>query len=337
MTSAPPLPDDALPSWDYVRSRFVDERVPGVMVVRDRPRIAFFVDTEARRFGAYFETEDPPVLAPLATVRSSRLEVDGRTCLELSVADAPLFRSFYQLLADLTARVLDGAPVGPAAKAVLDDWRALLRQVGALSDERQAGLFGELWVLRRLIATRGPPAVAAWTGPLRAAHDFRTAAGDLEVKTTYGGRRVHVVNGLSQLTPTNEIPLYLVSLRLQAAGQGGRSLPEAVGDVRDLLMPAPAEATQFEQVLGLAGYRDEDADLYAARRRLADPAVVVAVVDGFPRLTRAALGELSAAYAAERIVDVTYRIDVEGLGRPDGTPEFLAVIPADEHHLDGDL
>lgn len=324
MTATPA--DGVLPSWDYVRSQFVDDGVPGVMVVRDRPRIALFVDADGRRFGGYFETDDPPALAPLATVRSSELEIDRRRCLELSVAAAPLFRSFYQLLADLTARILDGAPVGSAAQAVLADWRALLQQAAALSDEQQAGLFGEVWLLRRLIGTRGPDAVTAWTGPLHAAHDFRTAEGDVEVKTTYGARRVHVINGLSQLTPVEDVPLYLLSLRLQDAGQGGHSLPEAVAEVRDLLTATPVHSTHFEQALERAGYRDEDADLYPARRRLADAAVLVPIVDGSPRLSRAALGELPPTYAAERIVEVTYRVDVEGLGWPDGSPEFLTVI-----------
>lgn len=333
MTSAP---DGALPSWDYVRSRFVDDGVPGVMVVRDRPRIALFVDADSRRFGGYFETEDPAILAPLATVRTSAVEIDGRRCLELSVAAASLFRSFYQLLADLTARILDDAPVGAAAQAVLADWRALLQQAAALSDERQAGLFGELWLLRRLIETRGPDAVTAWTGPLRAAHDFRTTEGDLEVKTTYGARRVHVINGVSQLTPVEDVPLYLLSLRLQAAGQGGHSLPEAVARVRGLLTAAAVYSARFEQALELAGYRDEDADLYPARSRFAAAPVLVAVVDGTPRLSRAALACLSASYAAERIVDVTYRIDIEGLGWPDGTPEFLTVIAATDQDPTGE-
>lgn len=326
MTVGPPLPEGALPSWDYVRSCFVEDGVPGIMVVRDTPRVAFFVDADGRRFGGYFETDDPAALTPLATVRCAALQVEDRRCLEFSVAEPSLFRSFYQLLSDLVARVLDGAPVGAAAQALLADWRALLQQAAALSDERQAGLFGELWLLERLIRARGPAAVASWTGPLRAAHDFRTGEGDLEVKTSYGARRVHVINGLSQLTPLEGMPLYLLSLRLQAAGEGGGSLPEAVAQIRALLATAAVQSAGFEQGLNRAGYRDEDADLYPSRRRLADPAILIPIVDGIPRLSRAALASLAPSYVAERIVEVTYRLDVEGLGWPDGAPEFLAVI-----------
>lgn len=322
-----PPPHAALPTWDYVRSRFVDERVPGLVVVRDRPSIVLFVDAAARRFGGYFETDDPVTLAPLATVRTAAVEIDGRRSLELSVEEPRLFRTFYQLLADLVTRVLDGAPVGAAAQASFADWRALLQQAAALGDERQAGLHGELWLLERLIATRGPDAVGAWTGPLRAAHDFRTAAGDIEVKTTYGARRVHVINGLSQLTPVEDVPLYLLSLRFQAAGEGGRSLPEAVAAVRALLS-VTAALPAFEAALARWGYRDEDEPLYRARRRLADRAVLVPIVEGAPRLTRRALDELAPSFAAERIVDVTYRIDVEGQGWSDGVAEFLSVVPA---------
>ncbi len=336
MTDAPSLPEGSLPSWDYVRSRFVDDGVPGVMVIRDRPRVALFVDPGGRRFGGYFETDDPPALAPLATVRSAELDVGGRRCLELSVAAAPLYRSFYQLLADLTARVFDGAPVGEAAGAVLADWRALLQQAAALSDERQTGLFGELWLLERLIGARGFGAVEAWTGPLGAAHDFRTSEGDIEVKATYGVRRVHMINGLSQFTPVGDTPLYLLSLRLEAAGQGGRSLPEAVAEIRLRLKASPSHVDRFEQALECVGYRDEDVHLYPARRRLAAPAMLAPVVDGLPRLSRSALGDLAPRYAAERIVEVAYRIDVEGLGWLDDTAEFLTVIPPDDRDGKGE-
>ncbi|WP_409518622.1 hypothetical protein [Rhizobium laguerreae] len=75
------------------------------------------------------------------------------------------------------------------------------------------------------------------------------------------------------------------------------------------------------------GFRRTDAIHYSRRRRLADRPRLVPVADGVPRLTADALALLPASFASSGISDVSYRIDVEGLGFEEGTPEFSAVVP----------
>jgi hypothetical protein len=174
----------------------------------------------------------------------------------------------------------------------------------------------------------GVAALQAWTGPRRQSHDFRLADGEFEVKTTSGSGRVHTINGLGQLVPSVGFDLYVVSLQVTHAGSGGATLAEAVEQiVAELGHGSDAERIFFE-LLTLSGYRPADAPRYPRRRRLLGPPLLVPVVDGCPRLTPEAIAVLPAAFAAERIRDVTYRIDLHGLGVPDGDPRFLEVLPA---------
>ena len=54
---------------------------------------------------------------------------------------------------------------------------------------------------------------------------------------------------------------------------------------------------------------------------------MILVEDGVPRLTSASLLALASGFAPHRISTVTYDIDVSGLGVPDGSEQFLAIIP----------
>ncbi len=89
---------------------------------------------------------------------------------------------------------------------------------------------------------------------------------------------------------------------------------------------APNALAVFEQMLRTQRlYRDEDASLYTERVRLRTLPTLIEVTATFPRLTsdlvRDALGETAA-----RISDVSYRINVDGLGVPEGHAEFARVL-----------
>lgn len=315
-----------LPSWDHLRDHYVAVGLPALFVVSTRPHISLFLDPGARRLGIRIEG----VAANEISIRAAAIECvnvlgDGARTLELSVATPMLFRAFYLLTADLAPRLLAGdeTPAGAVART-LSEWRALLREDGVMSEERQQGLFGELWLLARLLEA-GENGLAAWTGPSSAAHDFRLNGRDVEVKTTRSRKRTHVINGLAQLQPAPAIPLFLLSLRLDDAGEGGRSLPEAVSAIARAL--GDDQRSEFLSKVERSGYRAEDAFRYVRRWRLADAARVIPVDDGCPRLTRDALGALPSGFAALRMLDADYRIDVEGLGAADGSAAFNNVIP----------
>lgn len=221
-------------------------------------------------------------------------------------------------------------PVGAAIESALAAWAALLQRLTLLNDERQAGLIGELWLLRRLGGVLGwSTAVEAWKGPDAEEHDFSLPAADVEVKTTLSERRVHMVGSLTQLAPTGSRPLFVLSLQLTGAGAGaGESLTDAIRHVQDSVAGEP-EVTrrQLSQRLNDAGWRVDHARYYRRRFVLRAPAALVPVDDRCPAITPTTLTVLGPDRLA-RLGQVAYRADLTALGHEDGSPEFYAVLPA---------
>lgn len=326
-----------LPDWAEFERDYVANGVPHLFVVRANPTVALFVDQGGARFGAKFETlvtKSRDLKSMLAEIHVDDVLVDGRSAVEIWTDSEILFPNFYQLVSEIVRAVVDdGEAPDTALLSAVARWEALLSRPSLMSEESQAGLFGELWLLERLIGSMGPLAVDAWVGPVPQPHDFRLGDVELEVKTTSGSARVHTINGVGQLEPSLGCTLYLVSLKLANAGTGGRSLPEAVAAIEAMLAASPITLARFQSGLAKNGYDPLHANRYSRRRRLRDNAALIEVADGVPRLTSEALASIDAQFAPERLGRVVYAVNVDGMGVPDGSPAFLAVIPSSKCEL----
>lgn len=322
------MTDTPLPAWDDLRRDYLDPGLPHRLIIRTAPGVMVFTDDAAARLGARFEPgPDAPTTAPSMLERITVTDVtsDGRRWLEISTSTPRLYESFYRLIGQVSEAVLSGTPPHAALAQAVELWDTLVAQTEVLSEERQAGLFGELLLLERLLGAGVADAVTGWVGPDRQAHDFRLGTVEFEVKTTSGAKRIHTINGLGQLSASEDCTLHLVSLQVADAGSGGRTLPELVNGLRQA---APkADLKGFEARLEAAGYTERHRDHYARRRRLRSPMALIPVADGVPRLTAAAIAALPPAFAGDRIGTVVYDVDVTGLGHIDGSPDFLAILP----------
>src|SRR5215211_7883737 len=246
--------------------------------------------------------------------------------VEISTTSPALYPYFYGFAVSVADRVQDdGLDANEAVTECLARWRDLLRQAALLSPERQLGLTGELWLLDRLVTTRGPAAaLEAWTGPSGEAHDFRFDHLEVEVKATIGEHRVHVVSSDTQLIASPHARLYLLSLQYTAAGSGeGLSLGDRIAALRTRL-DSGSTRRAFEAALrsGFA-VAPEDLPLYTRRLKLRTAPYLVAVDDDFPRID---LSRLVDFIDIARVSDVRYRVNVEGLGFEVGTPAFTDVL-----------
>src|SRR5262249_11355959 len=149
------------------------------------------------------------------------------------------------------------------------------------------GLTGELWMLNRLLSSMGPEAVDAWTGPQREPHDFRVRDVEFEVKSTRSVERVHLINGLTQLVPSLDRSLWLVSLQFEPAGlHAGQSLPEMLTEIRAALTVNARALQKFNDLLSRAyGQINLHADYYAERLQLRTPAQLVPIDSRCPVIT----------------------------------------------------
>ncbi len=156
-----------------------------------------------------------------------------------------------------------------------------------LSAEAEVGLFGELWILKRLLASGvgASTAVEAWLGPLDGSQDFVQGRGAIEVKTTLSALGFPVIVGsLEQLDDSVKEPLFVAAVRLELS-EAGATLPEMAAALRLNLNRDPAAAALFDGKVTRGGLFAAFVDQY--RRRFIHKETLLLPVDrGFPHLSR---------------------------------------------------
>ena len=235
----------------------------------------------------------------------------------------------YSLLQAVTDQLQQGDDLERALHVALDAFRGLLARAPRLSEDQEIGLFGELVALDRLIDGVGETkALAAWLGPRAEEHDFVLGETDVEVKTTRSERRIHVIHGLGQLTPTPGRPLHLMSVQVTGAGAAGNgeTLPELIERIRRRLRSG---RTDFDDRLTDCGWEDAQSDrLYTTRLLVRSEPRFYTVDEDFPAITSAGLSRIVTRPELVRSID--YRIDVTDL-EPEGTvPAEFAAAPTHE-------
>lgn len=252
-----------------------------------------------------------PDLAKFRNIDLATYTDDGVVWWEIRVQVEDSLHEAYSLLTRVVDLVqLERLSVGVAAFQALEAYRALLAGRGAMSEEQQIGLYGELLVLEHLLQNGDPGVVVpAWMGPINEEHDVALPDAHFEIKTTKGEHRRHVISGTQQLQPLRGVPLWLVSIQVTpTTPDAGRTLVDMVGAVRRL---SAQYRPRIDELLAGMGWRDSDADLYSSHLTLRSAPRAYLVDDDFPALTDSRLG--AAVPQAELISDVKYRVDVTQL------------------------
>lgn len=185
-------------------------------------------------------------------------------------------------------------------------WQNFMRREheGLLSTEAEIGLHGELILLAMLLdaGLEAPHAIKSWRGPLHGLHDFETATGAIEVKTTVSEQGFPVkILSLEQLDPDLTEPLYLAGIHLRTDPEG-LNLADRIEDVRQRLQNDSTALHAFSTLLLHAGYADMMADRYP-RRFVHDRSRLLQVDDRFPNLIRSRI--------PSAITTVRYEIDLD--------------------------
>ena len=157
-----------------------------------------------------------------------------------------------------------------------------------LSEERQTGLYGELYVLQ-YFAISGVDVgktVKAWTGSKKTSQDYEFGSVAVEVKSSAAvdATRVNITNS-RQLDDTGLDSLYLSRVLLDARQGEEHTLPGLIELLReDIQKNSPEVRLDFEEKLLAGGYQDKHAEQYSNRAYSERELVFYNVVDGFPRL-----------------------------------------------------
>ena len=319
-------------TWENVCSTIV---VPGEQrryKVSSNPRIDLFWDGAAKRMGLWLEiaptTVLPSELLKLSFISSDIVAVGSRKFLEIATVSKPLRRQFYHFAVAVSERMISGSmSATDAVASELQCFADLLAELPLLGVERQIGLLGELLFLEKLALIHGAKILDSWGGPQGEPHDFRVDDHEFEVKTTVAPKRVHIIHGSEQLVPSKGCSLYLLSVLLGPPGSSaGFSLSGKVRDLKQLFAVDKLRLGRFVAALEKVGLRKADLPHYLRKYSLRRALAVIPVDKKFPALTRPVVQQSLGALAL-RIDSLQYAVNVEGLEREEGTPQFSIAVP----------
>ena len=315
----------ALP-WEKLKD-YIDQETPTVAPIFGTKSMSFFVGPKAKTIGLRipFDGTFAVDVRRYRELECRMAVVDGMRTIELSVANRDLFHIAY-LLAYAVAELVEDANTPPllAIQIALERFGLLLIEKQLLSEAQALGLVGELCLLEALLKAYGDVGFGSWLGPIGERHDFRYGSSEFEVKTTISNKRRHRVHGLAQLLASPGKKLFLLSLHFEHAGpNAGRSLPQRVTAVRSL---TNSTRPKFENQLAMVGYRDADEAFYQARYQFRSEPKLIPVDLTCPRIAPDIIVRQAAALQ-NRIENVEYDIDVDGLGESEGSQLYAQCLP----------
>jgi len=245
----------------------------------------------------------------LENLTIQKIQIHGQRMLEVAVTSPPLFLDAYPLLCAVADRIqVERLAPGRAIAETIRRLGHLLRREDSPSRELEVGLLGELALVAALISVQDPSSgVAAWRGSDGEEHDFDVTQNDLEVKMTSSERRAHWISSLTQLVPTGNRPLWVLSMQVTKAGENGTSLCDLVRWVRGSIGDG-ATPDQFEQRLCASGWREAFRDTATTPWRLRTKPALFRVSSTFPRLVPDLLS--GGGIDLDAVTHVRYRIDL---------------------------
>ena len=315
-------------SWPNLLE-YLNAGAPAMVRISGTPGVDLVIEPAEQRVairGPWPGTGDVPDLASYRHL-DTRVGTDvSGDWVEFVVSGRSVLQEAYPVLTAIADRVqLHGDGMGAAIRGVLDSYRRLLSSLGRLSEQQELGLYGELLVLNHLMGSVGEDkAVASWRGPMHEEHDFGLEGFDIEVKTTLSEDRNHRISSLTQLEPSPDRNLWLVSLQLTTHGVGGTTLPRSIQEMMDAMLSLAARLIFVERLTD-AGWDPSHSHLYTRQFTLRSEVLTFEVTSEFPAITAHHLQ--SAGLPIERFSHVSYILSTSGLV-PDSPPAELQGIGA---------
>lgn len=271
------------------------------------------------------ENSDLPDITTFKHFEVSRKSIDGNEWSILRICHGADLLECYPVLSATADRIqLKGESFSEAVVGSLRALSEVLSRLSRMSTNQEVGLFGELIALRALIkSVGGSAAISSWVGPLSEEHDFVLEAVDVEVKTTISEQRIHTISSLTQLVPSPDRALFLLSIQVSRGGVGGSTLSELVEEII-FVLDGDAKS-QFIGKVRSAGWRSEDSNLYTDRFLERTNHLFYRVDESFPAITPESIDAMGGISAFIR--EVSYQIDVTSLAPTEPVHEFRGIAP----------
>jgi hypothetical protein len=215
-----------------------------------------------------------------------------KSLLVLSVNNNDLTEIFAVLAEDLFRTVSD-IPHEAELLRILQErfiqWKNLFEEIKetGLSSEAQAGLYGELYFLKKLLTTNSEAyaCVKLWVGPDKGIRDFEKNLWAVEVKTTksHNQQKLHI-SSERQLDTTLIKNLYLMHLSVETRNGKVFTLNDIVQEIGELLIDSIMAQIAFRNKILIAGYFPQHIGKYSETSYLIRDEAYYVVTGDFPRI-----------------------------------------------------
>ncbi len=271
---------------------------PGILTRIDESHPADFYAALNEQFQRGFvlfsrdEFPNVPEMENLDVESSQRPDGTWRNCLW--VRDKALYELFSVLVSDIIESSRD-MPVDGMARYVaarITHWHSLLESgSGGLALFQLRGILAELEILKQLITVVGPAmAVEGWHGPLGGAQDFILSDARIETKAIgFSARRIKITSAEQLYADGATLRLATVAVTESLPDANGSiTIADSIRFIREQLARSPDAEIEFNKRLGLTGIGDASQIRHHFR---VGAMRVYAVVDQFPKITPAMLGD----------------------------------------------
>jgi len=188
-------------------------------------------------------------------------------------------------------------------------WASQHKQI--LTEEEQLGLICELIILKELCKINPANALNSWSGPLGAVHDFNFTAWNFEVKGTRKKNRIHSINGIDQLKPSDNKKLAFLSfLATSSDNASSYNLPNLIESVNnECFLTKPDLIVRFNELLAGIGYTPLHLAEYLKFNIEILKTTLYVVEDNFPKLT----SDMINQPLDSRVSSIRYDISLAGI------------------------
>lgn len=231
---------------------------------------------------------------------------------------------FENVLQNIVDHILvdEEIPLYTSLYEVLDRWHNFFKKKweAKLSEEEEAGLFGELYYINKWLETfpSDPPLIINdWKGPLKFRIDFLIKKSGIEIKTLSPKIKDEVKISSEKQLELNPVinELFLYVLKIEKNDTVGSTLGNLAKNIEEkLIKKAPSLAVKFRETLLLNNIKAEE---YNSTYYFIHEELAYEVREGFPRIEskqfNKALSRISYSLDLSHCED--FRVEVEDVFR----------------------
>lgn len=170
-----------------------------------------------------------------------------------------------------------------------EKWKSLFDKLNThgLTPEEQRGLFGELFVLKKLLLSFDQTGLvlSSWVGVEKQIRDFQFNNWGIEVKTTLNSSQQKIlISSERQLDTSNLTHLFLFHLSIDSRIKSGETINSLVDSIRLILESDFVSLNKFNSKLFEAGYFENHKDNYSDHGYFIRKEAFYKVEKDFPRI-----------------------------------------------------